>query len=169
MLFSDKCKCGAVFDSNFFGGACMRRFGEPIKQGVRYRQRPGAYGIILEGQDLLLTLQNAEVTELQLPGGGIDPGESPTRALHREVFEETGYHIAVVRRIGAYQRYTYMPEYFLWARKICHIYLCAPTMRIGDPIEPDHTAVWMPALDAIQKLSNSGDRHFTTQLLKSLL
>nr|WP_323777968.1 NUDIX hydrolase [Amylibacter sp.] len=147
----------------------MRRFGEPRKKGVLYRQRPGAYGVILQGQDLLLTLQNAEVPELQLPGGGMDPGETPTRALHREVFEETGYHITGLRRIGAYQRYTYMPEYSLWARKICHIYLCHPTLRIGDPTEPEHTAIWMPAVDAIQHLSNSGDRHFTEQLLRALL
>lgn len=147
----------------------MRRFGEPRKQGVFYRQRPGAYGVILQGQDLLLTVQNAEVPELQLPGGGIDPGETPTRALHREVFEETGHHITGLRRIGAYQRFTYMPEYALWARKICHIYLCYPTLRIGDPTEPEHTAVWMPAVDAVAQLSNSGDRHFTKQMLKSLL
>nr|WP_325248905.1 NUDIX hydrolase [Amylibacter sp.] len=147
----------------------MRRFGEPRKQGVFYRQRPGAYGVILQGQDLLLTVQNAEVPELQLPGGGIDPGETPTRALHREVFEETGHHITGLRRIGAYQRFTYMPEYALWARKICHIYLCYPTLRIGDPTEPEHTAVWMPVVDAVGQLSNSGDRHFTKQMLKSLL
>lgn len=138
----------------------MRRFGDPYKKGRKYIRRPGAYAIIPDGRDLLLTLQDAEELELQLSGGGIDPGETPMRALHREVFEETGYHITNIRRLGAYQRYTFMPEYDIWAHKICHIFTCTPTLRICDPTEPEHTVVWMDPNSAMTMLSNSGDRHF---------
>ena len=34
------------------------------------------------------------------PGGGLDAGELPEPALHREVFEETGQHIEVERFLG---------------------------------------------------------------------
>ena len=138
----------------------MRRFGEPKKANVKYTQRPGAYAIIRQGHQLLLTEQVSFDTEIQLPGGGIDPGETPVRALHREVYEETGYNIAIERRLGAYQRYGYMPEYDLWARKICHIFLAKPARRLGPPTEAGHTVVWMDAREALQHLSNSGDRHF---------
>lgn len=138
----------------------MRRFGDPYKSGRKYVRRPGAYAIIPDGRDLLLTLQDAEELELQLPGGGIDFGETPVRALHREVFEETGYHITNLRRLGAYQRYTFMPEYDIWAHKICHIFTCTPTLRISDPTEPDHSVVWMDPKSAMTMLSNDGDRHF---------
>ena len=138
----------------------MRRFGKPIREGIQYVERPGAYAIISSGSDLLLTLQDADELELQLPGGGIDPGETPVRALHREVYEETGHHIASIRRIGAYQRYTFMPEYDIWARKVCHIFTCIPTLRIGEPTEPDHTVIWMDPLSALNTLANDGDRHF---------
>lgn len=141
----------------------MRRFGQPFQQGINYVRRPGAYAIIPDGDDLLLTLQDADELELQLPGGGIDPGETPVRALHREVFEETGYHITNIRRFGAYQRYTFMPEYDLWAHKICHIFTCTPTLQISDPIEPDHTVIWMDLNSALSLLSNEGDRHFLRQ------
>ncbi|MBR9864348.1 MAG: NUDIX hydrolase [Rhodobacteraceae bacterium] len=144
----------------------MRRFGEPKRNGVAYTQRAGAYAIVADGQYLLLTRQNAEVPEIQLPGGGIDPGESPVQALHREVFEETGFHIANLRRVGAYQRYTYMPEYRLWARKVCHIFICTATLRIGPPVEPDHEVLWMRPDEAVVTLSNSGDRDFVQRVCR---
>ena len=143
----------------------MRRFGNPRQQTRKYVRRPGAYGIIQKDGDLLLTLQDADELELQLPGGGIDPDESPVRALHREVFEETGYHISDVRRLGAYQRFVYIPEYDMWAHKICHIFICIPTLRISEPPELEHTAIWMDPAFALDRLSNDGDRHFLRRWL----
>lgn len=37
-----------------------------------------------------------------LPGGAVEPGESPIRALQREVREETGYLVRVGPLIGVY-------------------------------------------------------------------
>jgi 8-oxo-dGTP diphosphatase len=138
----------------------MRRYGAPVDPARVYRTRPGAYAVIREGDDVLVTEQIAPDREFQLPGGGIDPGEGSLRALHRECLEETGWRIRVARRIGAFQRFAYMPEYDLWARKVCHIYLAAPVMQIGPPSEPGHAAVWMPLATALVQLSISGDRAF---------
>jgi 8-oxo-dGTP diphosphatase len=143
----------------------MRRFGQPYQNGIKYVRRPGAYAIIPDGNNLLLTLQDAKDVELQLPGGGINPGETPVRALHREVFEETGYRITNLRRLGAYQRYTFMPEYDMWAHKICHIFMCKPALQISEPPEPDHTVVWMDPVAAMTNLTNKGDRYFLRQQL----
>lgn len=142
----------------------MRRFGDSVRADISYTDRPGAYAVIRDGLDLLVTEQLGEEAELQLPGGGIDPGENTVMALHRECYEETGWKISIERRLGAYQRYTYMPEYDLWARKVCHIYLARPTLRIGPPTEPGHTAVWMPMTSAAQLLTNTGDRHYVSIL-----
>jgi 8-oxo-dGTP diphosphatase len=143
----------------------IRRYGEPVQSGQRYRMRPGVYAILPRGADLLLTFQSEPYPELQLPGGGIDKGEDPVRALHREVYEETGWHIAAPRRIGAFRRFTYMPEYDLWAEKVCHIYLARPVLRLGPPIEPLHTAMWCPAEEATDLLSNAGERDFLRRLI----
>ncbi len=142
----------------------MRRFGEPVIPDMTYRNRPGAYGVIRDGDDVLLTEQAEPRREYQLPGGGIDSGEGAVRALHRECYEETGWRIAVIRRLGAFQRYAFMPEYDLWARKVCHVYLCRPVLRVGPPVEPGHRALWMPIATAIDHLATDGDRSFLARL-----
>ena len=138
----------------------MRRFGETIKSDQTYADRPGAYAIIADGSWLLLAQTTATTETFLLPGGGIDAGEHPLAGLHREVMEETGWRVAAPRRLGAYQRYVFMPEYGWWAHKICAIYLCHPVRRLAAPTEPDHLPVWMRATDAAHRLSVEAERHF---------
>lgn len=142
-----------------------RRFGDSPLPGQNYVARRGVYAILPGKRGLLLTHQSRPVPEFQLPGGGIDPGESPLRALHREVWEETGWTIARPRRLGVFRRFTFMPDYDIWAEKICTIYLATPVRGSGDPVEPDHTACWMHPEDAMVALANTGDQHFVGQLL----
>jgi 8-oxo-dGTP diphosphatase len=142
----------------------IRRYGEPLKPGQRYRRRPGVYAVLLRGDSVLTTFQQAPVPEFQLPGGGIDAGEQPVAALHREVIEETGWKINVIRRIGAFRRFTYMPEYDLWAEKLCAVYLARPVLRLGSPSEAGHTAVWLPVNEAVARLGNPGDRAMLASL-----
>jgi 8-oxo-dGTP diphosphatase len=144
----------------------IRRYGEPVKPGQRYRRRPGVYAVLLRGDSILTTFQQAPVPEFQLPGGGIDAGEQPVAALHREVIEETGWKIDVIRRIGAFRRFTYMPEYDLWAEKLCTVYLARPVLRLGPPSEAGHTAVWLPVDEAVARLGNPGDRAMLAALTR---
>lgn len=72
--------------------------GEP-----RRRQRVGAYGIIREGERILLCRLSERVVSAgrwTLPGGGIDFGEHPADAVVREIEEETGLHTEVVRLLA---------------------------------------------------------------------
>ncbi len=142
------------------------RHGRPPRAGQRYILRPGVYAVLPRSGSLLLTHQSEPVPELQLPGGGIDPGEHPLHALHREVFEETGWRIARPRRLGAFRRFTFMPEYGLWAEKLCTIYHAMPVRPHEPPSEPGHIALWMPIELAAEKLGTSGDRSFVRGLLR---
>lgn len=147
----------------------IRRFGEAVRLRQKYRRRPGVYAVLLQGHQILTTFQAEPKPEFQLPGGGIDRGEQPIAALHREVMEETGWHIHINRRLGAFRRFCHMPEYDLWAEKICTIYLARPVRPVGPPTESGHSAVWLPVVEALDLLGNPGDRAFLAQALRQPL
>ncbi|MDX5349620.1 MAG: NUDIX hydrolase [Paracoccaceae bacterium] len=146
----------------------IRRYGEPVRAGQSYVRRPGVYAVLLRGDHILATHQAAPVPEFQLPGGGIDRGEHPIAALHREVSEETGWKIAVTRHLGTFRRFTYMPEYDLWAEKLCTVFLARPVRRLGPPSEAGHTAVWLPVDEALLRLGNPGDRAMVASLFRQV-
>ena len=110
-----------------------------------------------------MVAQIADEIEVMLPGGGIDSGESPLQALYREVIEEIGWSIARPRRLGAFRRFVFMPDYDLWAEKLCHVYVAHPVRQIADPIEPDHHTLVLSATEAASALGNDGDRLFLTR------
>ena len=143
----------------------IRRYGEVPQPGQRYQVRHGAYAVLHRNGQVLLTWQDDPHYELQLPGGGIDPGEGAITALHREVFEETGWRIGQPRRLGAFRRFTYMPEYDMWAEKVCHIFAARPIRRLGPPTEPEHTPVWTTPEVAVQHVYNDGDATFLRRAL----
>lgn len=146
----------------------IKRYGEPVKPGQRYRRRAGVYGVLLDGDAVLLTHQAEPIPEFQLPGGGIDPGENPIAALHREVYEETGWHIGRLRHIGTFRRFTYMPDYDKWAEKVCTIFVARPTLRMGPPTEAGHTAIWAAAETALELVTNQGDRVMLARALANI-
>lgn len=146
----------------------MYRFGEPREYGIRYTRRPGAYAVLVRDGQILLTYQAEPLPEFQLPGGGIDAGECPISALHREVYEETGWTISPPRKIGTYKRFCYMPDYDLNAEKICSIYVARPIRRLGPPTEAGHTAIWVPLAAAADLVTNTGDRAYVLRVLSDL-
>jgi len=138
----------------------MRRHGEAWRPDTPYRDRMGVYALILRRGRLLAVWQGAE---LQLPGGGIDPGEQPLAALHREVMEETGWRIGGLdggppRRVDDFQRFVWLWDYEYWARKVQAIYLARAVARMGPPTEADHRPVWLGPEEAAQRLHIDGDR-----------
>lgn len=68
-----------------------------------------------DGQSILL-IKRRDVPVWVLPGGGIEPGESPEAAALREMEEETGLRVTIKRKIAEYSplcrlaRYTHVFE-----------------------------------------------------------
>ena len=140
----------------------MKLFGERVNYKIKYQRRVGAYGIILQKNDLILTEQMTKENgiELQLPGGGMNENESLIHALYREVLEETGWGIKVLKKNGVFQRFTYMPEYKIWAHKICHIYKCVATIKKTKILEKNHRSVFMNKKRAMEALLDTGFKYF---------
>ena len=142
----------------------MIRIGEPIRKNIKYHFRPGIYGLITVGENILLTQQNSD--EIQLPGGGIDNNEHYTHALIREAYEETGWKIEPKRRLGFFQRYVYMPEYKRWAQKVSHIYLCRGIYKVSKPTEKGHLPLLKSPSVAAKIVENPGDRLFIRKFFR---
>ncbi|WP_226997221.1 NUDIX hydrolase [Tessaracoccus aquimaris] len=66
----------------------------------RRHQRIGAYALVLSSRGILGTVNSTTTLApgtWTLPGGGVDEHESPSDAVLREVFEETGQDIVIER------------------------------------------------------------------------
>ena len=63
----------------------------------------GSHGVIFtKDRETVLLVKRRDIPIWVLPGGGIEKGETPEQAVIREVFEETGYTVSVVRKIAEY-------------------------------------------------------------------
>jgi len=65
-------------------------------------QRVAAYAVVTEEVEgvpslLLTSFTDSRSGHWGLPGGGVDEGEDPVEAVHREVWEETGQRLTDVR------------------------------------------------------------------------
>ena len=63
---------------------------------------PAAIAIIFNEKEQVLLVKRKDVDVWVLPGGGIEPAESPENAVRRETEEETGYSISIMRKCAEY-------------------------------------------------------------------
>jgi 8-oxo-dGTP pyrophosphatase MutT (NUDIX family) len=64
--------------------------------------RPGVAGVLRDDDGRLLLHQRRHGGGWAPPSGAMESGEDILAALHREIQEETGLHVAVERLIGVY-------------------------------------------------------------------
>jgi 8-oxo-dGTP diphosphatase len=64
----------------------------------------GAFAALIDDEGRLLLGLRRDVELWEMPGGGVEPGESPWDAVRREVREEIGLEADVRRLIGMYSR-----------------------------------------------------------------
>ena len=71
-----------------------------------------------------------EANTLEIPGGMIDPGETPAAAALREMLEETGYRGETAEPLGALH-----PNPAIQGNRL-HVFLARDVVKVGEP-KPD--------------------------------
>lgn len=64
----------------------------------------GVFGIIKDEQNRVLLCLRNDYDLWNLPGGGLEKGESPWHGVIREVKEETGLDVEVIKLAGIYSK-----------------------------------------------------------------
>lgn len=66
-------------------------------------EKQAVFGIVLTNdRNEILLIKRRDIPVWVIPGGGLDQGESPEEAVIREVLEETGYKVAITRKVAEY-------------------------------------------------------------------
>lgn len=133
--------------------ATSLRFGEP-RPGLEYRDRPAAYGLL--ERDGRLALVHVSLPDrppfFDLPGGGIDEGESEAQALVREFGEETGLVVRAGELVTRAEQYMISAhdEPFLSQGGFFEAELVAERPELKT--EDEHALVWLEPNEALLRL-----------------
>jgi len=93
------------------------------------------------GRELLL-MRRSDNGYWGLPGGYVEPGESVSEAVAREVFEETGVRIRPGRLVGVYSEPARQVVEYPDGRRVQAVNLCfeaCPVGEVGEPTTPHET------------------------------
>src|SRR5438132_4082624 len=66
--------------------------------------RIGVFALIFDDQGRILLGHRRDIDWWNLPGGGMEAGETVDEALRREVYEETGLVVEIEQLVGVYSK-----------------------------------------------------------------
>jgi 8-oxo-dGTP diphosphatase len=129
------------------------QFGQPAP-GRAYPDRPAAFVIVERDGRIAVARVTFEGGggRLDLPGGGIDPGETPEQAAMRECGEEVGLRVAIEGEVARADHYfTNEDDSRVNTRGVffaARLEAEAPQLKIED----DHALEWMTPHEALVRL-----------------
>lgn len=117
--------------------------------------KPAAMTVVLDdaGEHVLMSWRHRFVPDVwnwELPGGLLDPGESPAETAAREVEEETGYRPRSVEHLVTFEPMVGM------VRDAHHVYLARGAEKVGEATELNEGRFEWVALADVPGLISEG-------------
>lgn len=133
------------------------------RECVVYTKRPASYVIIERKEDKKIAIATEGKTFFFL-GGGIENEETEIEAVKREVIEESGYSIKHIK---------YFDKVTAWADGVkrgpldvtATFYIAEFDKKIAEPIEKDHTVLWVNPSDYKDKLFHEYQRYILQEYI----
>ena len=98
--------------------------------------RPGTCAAVFNERGEILLQRRADNGFWSMPGGGVDPGESVQQGVLREVREETGLYVRVVRLVGVYSDpRNYMITHYPGGDIVHNVSLCFVCERVAGTLQ----------------------------------
>lgn len=131
---------------------------------IVYRKRPGSYAIMVRKEDKKIGIVTDGYDFFYL-GGGIEKGETELEALRRELIEEAGYTIKNINKFDEVGSHIYAEEKG-YLEVIAHVYTAEFDKKIAEPIEKDHTVLWINPEEYIGKMCREWQKYILEEYIE---
>jgi len=121
--------------------------------------RYGARGIVIRDDGKIAVFNKANKNEYKLPGGGIEGDEDPKAAFLREVLEETGCKVEIIKELGITEEYKSLDNF----RQISYVFVGKVIEDTGKlnvtkkEEEEGAKLIWETPNNALELIKNSYD------------
>jgi len=118
-------------------------------------RRPSAYALVQNAAGEFAVVRTPR--GYFLPGGGMDPGETPEQTVEREAMEECGFILKSRALVGRAVQFVYSFEEEEYFEKVC-VFVEAELVGTTTKTEDDHELHWLPIAQALDCLSHESHR-----------
>jgi 8-oxo-dGTP diphosphatase len=114
--------------------------------------RPSAYALTTDAGGRLAVVRAPD--GVFLPGGGMDPGETPQQTLAREAREECGWDVIVHGLVERAVQIAVAGDGSVCYEKRSYFFSASIRSTLDAPLEPGHATLWLPPAEAAGMLKH---------------
>lgn len=132
-------------------------FGVEPKEMSNYEMRFAARGIVVREDGKIALQKKCNTNEFKLIGGGIEEEEEPSLGFKREVLEETGCEVEIIKEFGITEEYVSMKN----AKQISHVFVAKVindlhTLKLTEKEKSEGAElIWVTPEEALKLIEDS--------------